>query len=108
MARALIYRRVGWREVARHVFKGPLTRGQMAEKYFLEIVLVLTVLSCVVVPDVLLPVQWAVTLAAVLYRDRLSRAYRDDTPEIKRFRDELKDLKAKVDAMIIGGRVRGG
>lgn len=76
-------------------------------KYFSEIVIALTIASVLVVPDWLIPLQWALSLAALLYRERLSVIAKDDTPEVKRFREELKDLKAKVDAMIVGGRIRG-
>lgn len=78
------------------------------ERYFNETLLLLTCLSALVVPEALWPVTWAITLFAITYRARIEAMRKDDTPEVKRFRDELKDLKAKVDAMIIGGRVRGG
>lgn len=32
---------------------------------------------------------------------------KQDAPELMRLREELKDVKAKVDAMLIGGRQRG-
>lgn len=77
------------------------------KEYFTEIILALTVLSALIVPDVLLPLQWAITLTALIYRERVRLLMRDDTPEVLKFREDLKDLKAKVDAMIIGGRHRG-